>query len=439
MPAPVLPPYAPATKEAALQADGIDAGRIDAATTAGAVPQGEFGRGWKVLGAAVIGIGCGLAAIPYYTFGVFAPHLARDFGWSQAEIMTGLTVTTLVVLFTAPIAGSLCERYGTRRIALVSTVLFALSLLSLVTLSGSLVQFYATWAVASVAGSGTLPITYTRTVNNWFDRHRGLALGIAMIGMGLFGIACKPLLAWVIGGHGWRAGYFVLALLPVLVALPVIALAFREPTLRSASGEPVALPVHPGVTRGEALRQWRFWLIAAILLPLSFSLAGAPPNLESLLADKGLDAATVVSLTPLVGFASILGRLVGGSLLDRFWAPAVAFVILSLPVVSYQILAAQTLDPTMAAAAIFLIGFALGIEYDVIAYLTSRYFGLRSYAAIYSLFYVCFTTGAGFSPLIFGMIRDRAHDFGPALTACSVILPISAAAFLLLGRYPRLK
>ena len=84
----------------------------------------------------------------------------------------------------------------------------------------------------------------------------------------------------------------------------------------------------------------------------------------------------------------------------------------------------------------FLIGFALGIEYDVVAFLTARYFGMRAYAAIYSLLYVCFSTGAGLAPLVFGVIRDRTHDFAPALWLSAGLLPLCSAAFLLLGRYP---
>jgi len=421
--------------EADLQADptGVLSPERDARGTG----SGEFARGWTVLAASMIGIGCGLAALPFYTFGIFAPHLVQEFGWSLGQIMAGLTITTLAVIIAAPAAGVLCERYGTRPVAVISLALFGLSYLSLATLNGSLVQFYVTWGVAAAGGAGTLPITFTRTVNRWFDKHRGLALGLAMMGTGLFGIICKPLLAWVIAGHGWRAGYLVLGALPLLVAIPVTLALFREPSETGiGSGKAQAAPL-TGFTRGEALRQWRFWLIGLILVPLSFALAGTPPNLEPILIDKGLDAATIVKLTPLIGLASITGRLVGGWLLDRFWAPAVAFVILSLPVVSCLILAGGALAPAQAALAIFLVGFALGIEYDVIAYLTSRYFGMRSYAAIYGLFYVCFSTGAGFAPLAFGLIRDSAHDFGPALLTCAIILPLSAVGFLFLGRYPR--
>lgn len=399
----------------------------------------EFAQGWRVLVASLLGIGCGLAAMPFYTVGVFAPYLAKEFGWSFGEIMAGLTITTVVVIVAAPAAGILCDRFGTRRVAISSLVMFGLAYLSLAMLGNSLVRFYLTWAVIATLGAGTLPITFTRTVNQWFDRHRGVALGIAMTGTGVFGVLCKPLLAWVIGGWGWRAGYVALGLLPLALALPAVLLLFREPAqsaLAEGTGSSAELP---GLTKGEALRQWRFWLIAVVLLPISFSLAGAVPNLEPILLDRGIDQATILTLTPLIGLTAIAGRIVGGWLLDRFWAPAVAFVLLGAPAISCVILASAQLDPGMARFAILLLGFALGIEYDVVAYLTSRYFGMKSYSAIYSVFYVCFATGAGFGPLIFGIIRDWSHDFAPALLSAAVALPVCAGAFLFLGRYPQLK
>ncbi len=403
---------------------------------------GEFRRGWPILLASLLGIGFGLAAVPFYTAGVFAPHLVHEFGWSIGQIMGALTLTTLVVMIAAPVAGMMCDRFGTRKVASLALAGFGLSVLSLAALGPSLIQFYLCWGLAAALGAGTLPITYTRTVNRWFDRHRGLALGFAMTGTGLFGMVSKPLLAWVIADHGWRGGYAALGMLTLLVALPATLLLFREPEERSAPDKapaaPVTPPSLPGFSRAEALKQWRFWLIALILLPISFGLAGAVPNLEPILLDKGLDQATILTLTPLVGFASICGRLVGGWLLDRFWAPGVAFVLLGLPAVSCVILAGSDVDPGMIRLAILLLGFALGIEYDVVAYLTSRYFGMRAYSGLYAIFYVCFSTGAGFAPLIFGIIRDATGGFAAALNISAVLLPLCAAGFLLLGRYPKL-
>lgn len=415
----------------------LAAGPADATQPAGA--GGEFRRGWPIVVSSLFIFGCGLAALPFYTMGVFAPHLAREFGWSVGQIMAAMMITTMSVTVAGPATGLLCERFGVRPVVLVSLVLFGLSYLSLATLGNSLVRFYATFCLLAFLGAGTLPITFTRTVNRWFERNRGLALGLAMTGTGLFGILCKPLLAFVIGGWGWRAGFAVLGALPLVLALPIAFALFRDPgsdpRARNAAGAADPSEI-PGATRAQAVRSWRFWLITTILLPISFALAAMVPNLEGILTDRGLDPATILRLTPLVGLASITGRLVGGLLLDRFWAPGVAFLLLSLPSMSCLILTGAHLDPQVGALAIFLVGFALGIEYDAVAYITARYFGLRAYSAIYSVFYVSFSIGAGLGPMVFGLIRDRAHDFTPALQLAVVILPVSAAGFLLLGRYP---
>lgn len=399
-------------------------------------PGGEFGRGWKVVTAALIGIGCGLSPLPFYTMGVFAPHLIAAFGWSVAEVMAGLMITTFSVVVGAPLAGALSERYGTRPVALISIVLFSLSFMSMALLQGSLVQFYITWGVIALVGSGTLPITFTRTVNRWFDKRRGIALGLAMSGTGVFGILCKPYLAWVIGDWGWRAGYAAIGAIPLVLALPIAFAWFREPAGEAAKHLTAAEKL-TGLTRGEALKSYRFWTIALAMLIVSFALGGPVPNLEGILKDRGLDAATILSLTPLIGLSAIAGRIVGGLLLDRFWAPAVAFVILGLPSVACWIFSQGTYDSTTAAFAIMLIGFALGIEYDVLAYLTSRYFGLKAYSGLYSILYVFFALGSGIAPLIFGRIKDVTHGYGPALLASAIALPLAAALFLLLGRYPR--
>ena len=393
----------------------------------------EFRRGWQIVLASLLGIGLGLSPMPFYTMGVFAPHMAKEFGWSIGEIMGGLTVTTFMVLWAAPLVGVLAGRIGVRRVALASLPLFGLAFMTLGLSTGSLTEYYLTWAAIATLGAGTLPITWTKAVNHWFDRSKGLALGLSLMGTGLFGIVSKPYLAWVIGAYGWRAGYVGLGLLPILIALPTAYLLFRDTDTHADAVVRTTMP--GGFTLREALGQWRFWLLASALLPISYALGGPVPNLEVILKGGGVDAATVLTLTPLVGLSSIVGRIAGGWLLDRFWAPAVAFVILSLPGISCWLLTGTALDYPTAAAAIVLIGFALGVEYDVMAFFVARYFGLRSYAAIYGMLYVFFSLGAGFGPYGFGRDYDLHGNYHLSLTISCVMLVVAAASFLLLGRY----
>ncbi len=395
---------------------------------------GEFKTGWPVVLSSMLGIGLGLSPLPFYTTGVMAPHLMKAFGWSIGQIMAGITVTTAVVLFAGPAAGFLAVRYGARRIALTSLLLFAVSFMAFAFSNGSLPLYYATWAFAALVGAGTLPMTWTVAVNQRFELRKGLALGISLMGTGVFGFFCKPLIAWMIRDFGWRGAYIGLGLLPLLIAFPAGWFLFFEKPLAKASPT-MAAPIADGLTFRETTRQWRFWLIALILVPVSFALAGPIPNMENILKTAGFGAQNIVALTSLIGLSALTGRLVGGWLLDRFWAPAVALVILASPGISCFLLAQPALSPTAAMLSIVLIGFAVGVEYDLMAFLVARYFGMRSYTAIYGVLYVFFSVGAGVGPLLFGWSFDQTGSYRTVLDVAFFVLIACGAALLALGRY----
>ena len=169
-------------------------------------PTGEFRQGWPIVLASMLGVGLGLSPLAFYTVGIFAPILAQDFGWSFGEIFAGITVQTVAVALLAPFAGVLATRYGPRPVALTSVVLFGFAFMAFAFSNGSLALYYGMWAAQAVLGLGTLPITWTRLINQRFDRQKGLALGLALMGTGLFGSISKPLVGWLIAqwGFGWR-------------------------------------------------------------------------------------------------------------------------------------------------------------------------------------------------------------------------------------------
>jgi MFS family permease len=394
----------------------------------------EFKTGWPVVLSSMLGIGLGLSPLPFYTTGVFAPYLNKAFGWTLSEIMAGITVTTAVVLVAGPAAGFLAVRFGARRVALTSLVLFALTFMGFSLSNGSLMLYYATWALAALVGAGTLPMTWTVAVNQRFETRKGLALGLSLMGTGLFGFFCKPILAWAILHFGWRGSYVGLGFAPLAIAFPVAFFLFHEKAVEPVrAGAPPVLA--EGLSFGETARQWRFWLIAIVLVPVSFALAGPIPNMENILRTAGFRAETIVQLTSLIGLSALSGRLVGGWLLDRLWAPAVALIILTSPGLSCFLLSQPSLPPAAAMLSIVLIGFAVGVEYDLIAFLIARYFGMRSYTAIYGVLYVFFSVGAGVGPLLFGWSFEATGSYHLVLDVAFVVLLICGLSLLLLGRY----
>lgn len=398
-------------------------------------PNGEFKRGWKVVLAASLGVGTGLSPLPFYTIGVFVRPLSAEFGWTVDQILVALIVTTLSVLVTSPIVGILTDKYGVRRIALGSTAAFGLCFILFAFNPGSLFLFYANYALLSVLGTGTLPITWTRAVNNWFRESRGLALGLSLLCTGIFGSLAKIYANWIIDVAGWRVAYAALAAFPLIIALPVAIAFFHDVDEPAANaGDPVI--AEDGLSLKEAFGTRQFWTIGIALFLITLPIGGIIPNLERLLGSKGFDTGQAVELAGIIGLSVLIGRPVGGWLIDRFWAPGIAFFLLSAPVVAFLIIGHITLSMPLAAFCVFLVGFASGVEYDVVAYLVSRYFGMRAYSTIYGFLYVAFALGAGFGPYLIGRAFTLHQTYNGALALGAGVLLLGAAMLLTLGRYP---
>ena len=229
----------------------------------------------------------------------------------------------------------------------------------------------------------------------------------------------------------------IVAGLPLLVALPVGFLLFREPraaerpkAIESASGRLT------GVTLATAIRDFRFWVIWLSIAIIAATFGGAFINMPSMLADRGVDAQAAASVMGVLGLGIFAGRIITGALLDRFWQGFVAFPLLCLPALSCVILLGDGITFPLAALAGFLLGFAAGAESDLIAYLTGRYFGMANYGKIYGMLYMPFGLFSALSPIIYAYVRDTSGSYDPILTVAIFGFVIGGALLLLLGRYP---
>jgi MFS family permease len=394
----------------------------------------ELRRGWRPLLASSVGIGLGLSPIPPFTSGIFATALHAEFGWTRGQILGALMIVPFVLVLLGPVVGRLADRVGARKVAIGSTIGLSAALLILSTTSSNILSFYFGWGCLAVFSLGTLPVTYARVINSWFDRARGIALGIALAATGLTGALVPFYLNWLIGSFGWRVGYLGFAALPVCIALPFLVAWLKEAPV--ARVEAVAKPALEGETVKAALRHYRFWVIAAASLALSVGTSGLIPNFFPMLVDRGFTPAAATSALAALAISVTLGRLASGVLLDRLWAPIVAIVLVVPAILALAVIATPGLNGTTVAAAVVTMGLVAGAEFDLVAYMTGRYFGQRHFSEIYAIQYSIFGLGAGFAPAGYGVLRDQAGSYTPGLLL-SVLLFVAAIVMLLtLGRYP---
>lgn len=395
----------------------------------------EFRRGWPVLFASMIGVACGASPIPFNTIGFFMGPLNAEFGWSFRDISLGVTIYGVIAALLAPVYGAMADRFGVRPVALLSLLAFSLAFAAFALTPPSIAGFYLIWLLVGLVGIGSTPVTWSRAVNMWFFKNRGLALGIMLLGTSLAAMILPTLTVWGIETYGWRGAHVVVAMLPLLVALPIGFLLFREPRPEERPAA-VEASVADGMTLGQALRTRRFWTIWLSIACVALAYGGAHIHMPEIVKLHGFGASEAAGIMGMVGVAILAGRLITGWLLDRFWAPAVCFPILLLPALSCWLLMGTDTDYPKMMAAAFLLGFAAGAESDLIAYLASRYFGMAHYGKVYGMLYMPFGMASAISPAIYGAVRDNTGSYDPMLVVSAGLFVIGGALLLTLGRYP---
>ncbi len=399
--------------------------------------------GWYVVAISAFGISSGTAPFLFASLGLFIIPFHTEFGWNRAEISALIPVLVLSVMITQPFAGRIIDRIGARKILIPSTIAFGVLLAAIPAFVSEIWHLGLIFFLIGTLGVAANTLPYMRVISHWFNKKRGLAIGISVSGIGL-GYAYVPLLVQtIINEHGWRTAYYALSLIVLLVSIPLIYLFLKEtPDILGlmADGEELSETSEKpqnsmGLTSSETIRKREFWLLLFIFLFISFNLHGLLLHLHPMMTDKGFDSLTAAKIVSCLGLTVLVSRIFVGYLLDIYFAPRVALLFFALSTIGFAIFSISSVLPSMFFAA-FLAGLSLGAEIDILAYLIGKYFGLRSFGEIYGLLFVGILIGSALGPLAFGFGFERTGSYSSILII--VIIMNLAAIFLTkkLSPYP---
>ena len=388
--------------------------------------------GWRVVLAGFFGVMVSFAAIVPYTFGLFIKPLATSFGWHREATSAGFSIAALTVAAASPGLGFLLDRFHPRRIILPCIAVFSAAYASLTWLTPHLLHFYLAFFLIGLVGNGTAYIGYSRAISTWFNRRRGFALAIMLAGSAL-GAMLLPVLAQAAISHfGWRTAYLLLGLLAFAVGFPLTAVFVRE---RPAAHQDQHVSTERGEPVAKALVTPAFWIIALTVCLYAISVNGAIAHLSALLTDRGVSAAGAAWSVAIIGATGLIGRLLTGLFLDRFFGPRVSQIMLLMTVLGIVLLSvADTLTAGLVAAGF--IGFSMGSEGDITPYLLGRYFGLKRFSTLYALTWTTYAVGGATGPILVGRVFDAVGSYRP-LTIQLLALPALIPCLLMfaLPRY----
>ncbi len=272
----------------------------------------------------------------WYSFSVFFLAIIRDFGWSRA---TGSSIFSIFIAFHAIVGiltGRLQDQFGPRVVIPVGSLLLALSLFA-TSQARELWHFYLAYGLGAAGGVSLIGfISHSAYLPNWFERKRGLAVGIAMAGIGFGMLTLVPLLEKLITIHGWRAAYQYAAFFVLFLIAPLnLILARKSPfelgllpdgdspetSSKSRNASRIIKIVDPiwadrNWTLKRAVVTKRFWYVAFGFFFVSFGYQNTLLHSVSAMVDGGLSQSTAAAFFGLLGIAGSGGKILFGYLSD---------------------------------------------------------------------------------------------------------------------------
>lgn len=401
--------------------------------------------GWKVVIGSGIGISFGSLVFMGAGFALLASAWARQFGWTQPELAKAATIFLLIQTAMYPVCGWMLDRWGSRKVATGSIALFAISLILLSQIGDSLTQMYLAFGLVSLVSAGTNVVSYARAIALWFDRRRGLALGLAASAQAAGSFLIPILAQKIIAQSGWSAALLSLAAVELLICLPLVALLVKDspaPGDQQQDGaqpaETVPVPKHDaaGMDVRDIVRTATFWKLAGCFAIMGLSLYAIAANIAFILTETaGVTLADVAMIQAVSGLSVMFGRIGFGYLLDKLQAPVVGILTIMLAAACFGLYATTT-TPALIFVAAALGGIAVGGEADLMPYLASRYFGTRAVSKTFGWFLFAFFIGAAIGPVAFAQLSAAYGGAVVPLFMLAALQLIPAALFLSLGRYP---
>ena len=367
----------------------------------------------------------------------FMTPLAEAFGVSRTAISTVLALSVWSVALCVPLAGRAMDKYGVRRVLIPGVILFGLTFL-LMSQARDIWQYAALQLLLSIAVAMHASVGYAKVVALWFDRNRGVVLGVCIaLGAGVGQTTMPKLSQAMIETWGWRGGYIGIGLIVLCVGFPLIFLLVRTPAKQDLADDPATLietPDVPGLTRAEALRRPTFYILFFAIMFGSMSLIGTLQHAVPMLRERGFSANIATTMLSFSFAGVILGEFSSGLLVDRINTPRIILPYFVCAFIGLLIVHSAHDTPLLLAGALMM-GMGLGGEVGQNAYLVSRYFGLKAFGGIYGLTFAASNLGIGVGLIVMGLVHDLTGGYDAARYVFGATMAVSVLCIALLGPF----
>jgi sugar phosphate permease len=380
------------------------------------------------------------------TIGVFIKPLQAEFGWSRTSLSFAVAVSIALYGLTGPVVGRLADRWGPRWVLAIGVALVGVGTM----LGAAVTQFWhffvAVGLIAAIGSSAAASPVAATVATRWFERHRGLVLGINGAGMAAGQLVMLPLAIALVATLGWRGTFFALGAGLLVIVVPLTgALIRNEPGERGllaygAASPAAATPSTPRQAERtsvrEAARTWPFLLLCGSFWVCGYSTFGVIlAHFIPHATDHGFLPHQAAEALGIMGAMNIVGTIASGWLCDR-WGPKVPLALYYLlRGASLFVLPMVTTVPGLFAfAALFGLNFISTVPATTT--LTARIYGRYSVGELSGWIFAAHQLGGAIGSVVSGWLFDRTGDYTLAFYTAGAWAVLATVMVLLIRDEP---
>ena len=400
--------------------------------------------GWWIVGGC-FSLQMLVGSLMIHSFTAYFPLLQSQFGWSRSVLSGAFALSRAESGLLGPLQGWLIDKFGPRVMVRGGMLLFGLGFIMFSRLD-SVLDYYVAFLLMALGSSVGGFLTVATTVVNWFERRRGVAMGIAMSGFGIGGLLV-PAIAWSLTELGWRQTAFISGVVIIVLGIPIGQLFRQRPeqygylpdgATPDTAGESESLDRNTppadqvdGFTAGEAMRTPAFWLLSlghslALLTVGAVSLHLVPHIMESV----GLSITAASGAVAVMTVFNIVGQIGGGFLGDRFSKRMLAALAMLVHSVAMLTLAFASTVPMVYAFAV-MHGTAWGVRGPMMTTIRADYFGRAAFATIMGFSSLVVMIGMTTGPLFAGFMADVFDGYRVPFVVIAALTGIGSLFFML--------
>jgi len=364
----------------------------------------KYKKYFVVLGAVFIQV-C-LGAI--YAWSLYNQPLADKFGWDKDGILLAYSIAIFVFAATTIVSGRLYDKLGPKVIAVIGGVLYGLGMI-LSAYVTQLWQLYLTYGVIAGIGVGFAYVSPLTTCVKWFPKHKGFITGVAVGAFGSGSMIFKGLIETLLTRTGVANTFIWLGLIfatMVIIGGALLALPDKDPhsALSKGPNEDMTFKHMIGTTRF-----WYLWFMYLLATTPGLLVIGLAKDIG---VDKvGLTPAVAASAVTVIALFNASGRLIWGSLSDKFGRINVVAIMFVITIASLLTKALIPLNQVIYYLTLIGVAFSFGGFLSVFPVITADFFGLKHLGGNYGIIFQAYGIAALIGPFIKGMTRDYTQAF----------------------------